>query len=148
MPTGAQVDTTSQARSVSEARGKGSGKRQFRSVELKRQIVEETLSGATSVAVVARRYGVNANQVFSWRRQYHRGELISPVEAREPALLAVQVRQPPAIDRSESPCAEEGSTAEDANCLEIEFAGGRQLRIWGRADLELLRAVIRELSQS
>lgn len=87
------MDTSSRPRDVSEARSKRAGKRQFRSVDLKRQIVEETLSGATSVAVVARRYGVNANQVFSWRRQYHRGELTSPVEVREPTLLAVQVHR-------------------------------------------------------
>ena len=42
-------------------------KRQKRSVEEKRRIVEETLEAGASVARVARRHAVNANQVFYWR---------------------------------------------------------------------------------
>ena len=40
--------------------------RKRRSIQEKLQIVQETLSDE-SVAVVARRHGVNANQVFLWR---------------------------------------------------------------------------------
>ena len=36
----------------------------------KRQIVAESYQAGVSVSVVARRYDVNANQVFTWRRQY------------------------------------------------------------------------------
>lgn len=36
----------------------------------KRQIVAESREPGVSVSVVARRYNVNANQVFTWRRQY------------------------------------------------------------------------------
>jgi len=50
-------------------------KRQHRSPELKRQIVEETLAPGASVARVARAHGVNAKQVFLWRRQYRQGQL-------------------------------------------------------------------------
>ena len=39
-------------------------KRRYRSVEERRRIVEETLVPGTSVAIVARAHGVNANQVF------------------------------------------------------------------------------------
>jgi transposase len=121
------------------------GKRRYRSVELKRQIVEETLEVGTSVAVIARRHGVNANQVFSWRRQYQRGELVCPIQdAREVPLLPVEIHQPAAL--TESSPADEVSAAE--NCLEIEFPGGRHIRVWGRADPEALRTAIRELSQS
>ena len=49
--------------------------RRHRTVEEKRRIVEETLVSGASVSVVARRHDVNANQVFSWRGQYRRGEL-------------------------------------------------------------------------
>ena len=45
-------------------------KKQRRSLELKRQIVEETLTPGASVARVARAHRVNANQVFGWRRLY------------------------------------------------------------------------------
>jgi hypothetical protein len=44
--------------------------RRRRSVEEKRRIVEETLEAGASVARVARRHAVNANQVFYWRKKY------------------------------------------------------------------------------
>ncbi len=50
-------------------------KRQKRSVEEKRRIVEETLEVGASVARVARRHAVNANQVFYWRKKYREGRL-------------------------------------------------------------------------
>jgi transposase len=37
---------------------------------MKREIVAATLAPGSSVSVVARRYDVNANQVFAWRRRY------------------------------------------------------------------------------
>ena len=43
-------------------------KRRYRTAEEKRRIVEDTLSPDVSVAIVARRHGVNANQVFHWRK--------------------------------------------------------------------------------
>ncbi len=67
-------------------------KRQRRSAELKRQIVEETLAPGASVARVARAHGVNANQVFAWRRQYQRG-LLKPRNRALPGLLAVRLAE-------------------------------------------------------
>ena len=49
--------------------------RRRRSVAEKRRIVEQTLEPDASVAKVARAHGVNANQVFAWRRQYRQGLL-------------------------------------------------------------------------
>lgn len=124
------------------------GKRRYRSVELKRQIVEETFEAGTSVAVIARRHGVNANQVFSWRRQYQRGELVVAIQATCKApLLPVKVHEPsePA-STPENSCKAEATASGD--CFEIEFPGARHLRVWGRVDAEALRAAIRELCQS
>lgn len=80
-------------------------RRVFRSRALKRQIVEETLQQGASVSRVARKYGVNANQVFCWRRLYQQGGLAlrpkdlasvtNPANAHAtgaaPALLPVQM---------------------------------------------------------
>lgn len=88
-----------------EMQGNQEPRRVFRSRALKRQIVEETLQPGASVSRVARRYGVNANQVFSWRRLYQQGGLAlrpkdlasnaSSADAHAagtaPALLPVQV---------------------------------------------------------
>src|SRR5216117_3082835 len=49
--------------------------RRQRSIEEKRRIVEETLAAGASVARVARRHAVNANQVFYWRKKYREGGL-------------------------------------------------------------------------
>src|ERR1700751_2088619 len=51
------------------------GKRQRRSAEEKRRIVEATLVPGASIARVAREHGVNANQVFQWRYEYRKGTL-------------------------------------------------------------------------
>ena len=44
---------------------------------VKREIVAATLVPGSSVSLVARRYDVNANQVFAWRRRY-RGTIAEP----------------------------------------------------------------------
>ena len=66
------------------------GKRRMRSRLERRQVVEETMRpGAPSVAVIARAHGVNANQVFNWRKLYHAGRLSDEVSATE--LLPVRI---------------------------------------------------------
>src|SRR6266481_6587651 len=62
-------------------------RRRFRTVEEKRRIVEEALEAGASVARVARAHGVNANQLFAWRRLYLQGQL----NRETPGLLAVRV---------------------------------------------------------
>ena len=42
----------------------------------KYRIVEETFVPGASVAIVARRNNVNANQVFGWRKKYREGRLV------------------------------------------------------------------------
>ena len=63
-------------------------KRRRRSLEEKRRIVEETLEPGASVARVARRHAVNANQVFYWRKKYREGRL---GKGRSSTLLPVAV---------------------------------------------------------
>jgi transposase len=67
------------------------GKRQYRSREERRQIVEETLQPGASVAVIARQHGVNANQVFHWRKLYREGRLELKHAAAE--LLPVRIAE-------------------------------------------------------
>jgi transposase len=60
--------------SMSEPEGRlevveGSGRRRSWSAEEKERIVGETLSGGESVSAVARRHGVTAQQLYSWRRR-------------------------------------------------------------------------------
>ena len=105
--------------------------------ELKRQIVEETLAPGASVARVARAHGVNANQVFAWRRQYQRG-LLKPRNRATAGLLAVRLTEAgadptgAAMPRSLS------------GVIQVELPKG-QLRLTGAVDPEALRLVLKEL---
>jgi len=69
-------------------------RRQRRSLEEKRRIVELTLQAGASVARIARQHSVNANQVFKWRGLYRRGLLSEPTGSGN-QLLAVKVTDGP-----------------------------------------------------
>jgi transposase len=110
-------------------------KRQYRSAELKRQIVEETLLPGASVARVARAHGVNANQVFAWRRQYHQRGLLGGGNGTTPGLLAVRIAAAGAAIKGAPPeCPRRG-------VIQLELPQG-QLRVTGYVDQEALRIVL------
>lgn len=67
------------------------------SLEDKRRIVELTLVPGASVARIAQEEGVNANQVFLWRRAYRNGEL----QAGDSAALVPVVIEPDGSDGAE-----------------------------------------------
>jgi transposase len=107
-------------------------KRQYRSAELKRQIVEESLVPGASVARVARAHGVNANQVFAWRRQYQRG-LLPGRNGSTSGLLAVRIA---GADSAQVPTLRSVS-----GTIQVELPRG-QLRVTGCVDQETLRVVL------
>ena len=127
-----------------QVRGKESKKRLFRSVAEKRRIVEETLEPGASVAKVARVHGVNANQVFAWRRQYRQG-LLGEGQTETANLLPVHVtatRLGKAHGTSRRHVVQRGAEADGAICVELPKG---QLRITGRVDAEALRTVLEQL---
>ena len=136
---------TTAERSVRGEDGDSVRRRRRWSVQEKLQVVLETLERGVSVPVVARRHSLNANQLFSWRSQYRRGELTANAEIGDPVkLLAVQVEpsQPsavPPVDQHR----EDGPPS--TGCLEIQFCGTRHVKVWGAIDPQSLRVVIQEL---
>jgi transposase len=108
-------------------------------VEEKRRIVEETLQPGVSVACVARGHGVNANQLFGWRRLYRQG-LLEGEECDTPRLLPVRVTNAMVAVRSAR--AARGRTP--SGMIHVELPKG-QLRIAGRVDAEALRVVLEKL---
>ncbi len=70
-------------------------KHRFRSKQERRLIAEESLVPGASAAVVARSHGVNANQVFHWRKLYREGllEVKPTVPGR---LMPVRIIEPSA----------------------------------------------------
>ena len=120
---------------VSSRKALPTAKRQYRSPELKRQMVEETLAPGASVAPVARAHGVNANQLFGWRRQYRQG-LLESEKRGIPGLLAVRVAEAHASDVL--------SGRTPSGMIQVELPKG-QLRLTGAVDTEALRLVLKEL---
>ena len=109
--------------------------RRRRSVEEKRRIVKETLEAGASVARVARRHAVNANQVFYWRKKYREGRL---GKGQSSKLLPVTLSD---ISRSESGRSGCGSSPFAVGSMEIKLAKGT-LRVAGNVDVVVLRTAI------
>ena len=112
--------------------------RQRRSIAEKRRIVEETLVEGASVARVARAYGVNANQVFGWRRLYRGGRLGD----QKPAMKLLPVRVSEGLP---APLPVECSTGDfpkaPAGTIHIELRQA-QVHIEGSADPALVRVLL------
>ena len=103
--------------------------------EFKRAVVEETLRPGASVALIARTHGLNANQVFHWRKFYREGQL----RDASSAMLPVTVEQEAFVDRQNG--------VQASGSLVIE-SGRLRLRIEGRPDAETLRVILAELRRS
>jgi transposase len=112
-----------------------SAERRRRSVEEKRRIVEETLEAGASVARVARRHAVNANQVFYWRKNYREGRLGTSQSSK---LLPVTLSDIPWSKPGRAGCA---SSPFAVGSLEIKLAKGT-LRVAGNVDVVVLRTAI------
>jgi transposase len=138
------------SRTALESASETTALRRRRSIEEKRRIVEETLLPDASVARVARAHGVNANQVFRWRSQYHRG-LLGGAVGRSTALLPVTVSDAVPTVR----LASTNDVAPARSCppvaaptrpgiIHLELPNGK-LRIEGAADPASLRVVLDSL---
>jgi len=114
--------------------------RRWRSVSEKRRIVGLTQEPGASVALVARANGVNANQVFKWRRALERGELGDSVAAST-ALLPVTLSAS-AIGTREASTKEEPTAG---GAIHIEFPGRATISVECGADPVLLRSILESL---
>lgn len=81
----------------------------------KRQLVAETREPGVSIAMVARRHGINANVVFGWLRDPRFGGKAVPVEFLPVATSSTPVAPlaPPVLDKRPEPLD-----------LTVEFPGG------------------------
>jgi transposase len=134
------MDTSRQVPDVitSKSEPLGAAQRQRRSIAEKRRIVEETLVEGASVARVARAHGINANQVFSWRRLYRAGRL----GERKPAMKLLPVRVSESLPGPlpvERRCADLPKPQPGTIHIELRQA---QLRIEGHADAALVRVLL------
>ncbi len=119
----------------------GAGRRRTWSEDEKAAIVAESDRPGTSISAVARRHGLSASQLFTWRR------LARPVEMHDdqttlrfvPAVLNVSPQQP-------APAEGSPERREPRSChgIEVEIAGAT-VRIAQDASTVQIAAVIRAL---
>ena len=121
------VDTLTHSYEV----GEPGRKHRWRTKAERRAIVEETLVPGASVARVARRHDVNANQVFHWRKLYHEGRLATATN-----FLPVRVASE---QRGEEVNA--SGFIPQPGTMEIKLPKGT-LRVFGTVDGMTLRTVI------
>ena len=136
------MDTSSEA---VDTLGRRTGPRQKHTIEEKRRIVEETHVRGVSVATVARRHEVNANQVFAWRQLYRRGLLEVTGAHSAPSMLPVTVTTPtvlPRERRGKHVGVKDTDRQPRAGCIEIDLANGRCIRLHGHVDAKVLAGVI------
>lgn len=142
------MDTIDSAVPAREVTLNSRRRRQSYSREEKLRIVKETHEPGASVSVVARRHDVNANLVFTWRRQHQQGSLASAArKPRKPKLLSVIVQPDQAEHGARKSDLVQREVLTPTGRIEIEFPGGGRLRTEGMVDADTLRAAIRELSQ-
>jgi transposase len=112
-------------------------KRRYRSKAERRQLVEAAMLPGVSVARVARTHGVNANQVYAWRRLYERGLLDNP--PGEAALLPVRITTGAPTSTRQQP-----SPPTVGGAIHIEFAQAH-IQIQGTPDPVTLRIILERL---
>jgi transposase len=134
-------------------------KRSYRTAEERRRIVEETLVPGTSVAKVARAHGINANQVFAWRKLHLAGKLrdrgskrVAASATRSlsataafteavrsvrllPVSVSAEVEQPAGATRGR------GDALASPGSIELTLPK-MQVRISGQVDVAVLRLVL------
>jgi transposase len=105
-------------------------RRRFWSEEEERRIIAESEEAGASASVVAQRHGLNANLLFTWRRQL-RGGLIS-TGAKDVTFVPVSVApEPPGT----------------CGRMEIVLAGGERILIGADVDAGALARVVKALSR-
>lgn len=110
-------------------------KRRKWSDDEKRMICAQTRFPGVSVAQVARRYDVNANQVFNWLKDARFAPSVEDTEAK--LFLPVEVVEPTHVE----------TTCDTAHGeMVVELACGHRLRITGRYYPDALATLIRKLS--
>ena len=106
----------------------GVGRRRRWTDEEKAWIVAESLDPATTLAAVARRYGLHASQLFVWRQQLHRrAAAAEPIGG--PGVVPVRL------------AADDAAPAEAVGRMEIAL-GPAVVRVGADVDAAALRRVL------
>ena len=108
-------------------------KRRPWSVEKKRRIVDESLVVGASIAEVARRHDLNANQLFTWRRHFDVEPRDSDPNGPAPILPVMIV-----ADTAASGHGKPGQ-------MEIVLTGGERILVWADVETAALARVLKAM---
>ena len=118
----------------------GAGRRRTWSEDERAAIVAESEAPNTSISAVARRHGLSASQLFTWRRQARCSDAL---DAGSPAMFVPAVLSP-----SQAPASAERWPVADRHGplsgIEVEIAGAR-VRIGPDVGPKAITAVLRAL---
>jgi transposase len=116
------------------------GARRRWTLEEKQRIVAESYGGPRLVSVTARRNGLSASQLFTWRRLAREDRLSGDV----PALVPVEISFASALGPTCAPQPPSSPAAQRprAGIIEIELSGGCRVRVDRDVDAEALQRVL------
>ena len=113
----------------------GERRRRTWSPDQKQRIIAESLEPGASVAEVARRYGLNANMLFTWRRRERRaaggGEQVNIVPVRVVGATPTAITTAP------------GSMGR----IEIVLVGGERIIVGPDVDTTALARIVKALTR-
>ena len=116
----------------------GERRRRFWSSDEKRRMVAESLKPGASVAMVAQRNGVNANLLFTWRRQ----EAAGANGGAEPVKLV-----PVTVAEAETASVASVAAPEPIGRMEIVLFGGERIIVGVDVDATALPRVVRTFAR-
>jgi len=132
----------------------GPERRRRWSEEEKLQFVEEACRPGSSVSQVARQRGVNASQLFAWRRQALAKGLVSDNRSEPSAVPALTFAPVKVAEEATADAKEEVRPARrrkvprGSTIIEIELRGGDRVRVEGSADAALLARIVAALRRA
>jgi transposase len=108
------------------------------------RLVEETLVPGAKISEVARRNGISASLLFTWRRQ---ARAIEAPAAVVPRFAAVQIAGPdlvaePAKPPSDEPPQSRPAMPSRSGLIEISLGGGKRVRVDASFDAAALARVL------
>lgn len=141
------MDTIENAGHGDERGGRASlkGRRHWSRAE-KQRIVAETHEPGASVSAVARCNDVNANLVFTWRRQDRDGLLGGDGDAT-PALMPVKIAPAEPAPPSASVVSADSRGPRGSGVIEIDLGDGRCVRVGRDVNASALRRVLAVLER-
>jgi transposase len=118
-----------------------------RAIEFKRELAVAACAPGISVAKLALEHGINANQLFKWRREYRAGKFGAPDPAHVPepsgydlALAASQPDTALTLLPVQAPAGQLDVSTAPA-CIEVTFRSAT-VRIRGVPEMASLRLVL------